>query len=98
MDPGPGSTALTASRTGTTTIGSTGRCRPKGLTEKGVPLKAEVDSDALKNKVTMNFTNYQFAPQDASLFEVPKDFEVTDMSAGGIPGGSGQIPVPPVKP
>ena len=68
------------------------------MTEKGVPLKAEVDSDALKNKVTMNFTNYQFAPQDASLFEVPKDFEVTDMSAGGIPGGSGQIPVPPVKP
>ena len=65
-------------------------------TEKGVPLKAEVDESG--TKATMEFSNYQFAPQDASLFEVPKDFTVTEMPTGGIPGGSGQIPMPAIKP
>ena len=62
-------------------------------TEKGVPLKAEIT--AAGTKVDMQFTNYKFGVLDASLFDVPKDYTVTDAPALG---GSGLVPTPATKP
>lgn len=47
--------------------------------EKGVPLKVEVDNIAdQQSKISIEYKNYQFAPQPDSLFEVPSDYAVVE--------------------
>lgn len=67
-------------------------------TEKSVPLKADVTGSGVQ--AHMEFSNYEFGPLDAGLFEVPKDYTVTELPTnfGGVPGGSVPVPAPKATP
>ena len=45
-------------------------------TERGVPLRMEVPSK--DGKISLNYTNYDFAAQPDSLFQLPPDAKVID--------------------
>jgi len=46
--------------------------------EKGVPLKVETKDENQKTVVTVEYLNYQFAPQPDSLFQLPPDVKVVE--------------------